>query len=147
MSPVTLAVRLAVTLVVLAASLPASAEQLQRIGTYEAHYSLVPTTFLRPEVASRYGLSRGRDRALLNVSVLDTDGTPVRASLTGTVRNLLEQTEVLEFREVQEGTAIYYLHELRHSDREVLRFHLDITPPDGVSYPLEFQQKMYWEGR
>jgi hypothetical protein len=129
------------------AAATAAAERMQPIGDYRAHYSLVPTLFLKPEIAASYGIRRSRDRALLNVSILDADGAPVRASVSGTVRNLLEQQHALSLREVVEGSAVYYLAEVRHSDREVLRFAFDIVTPDGQRHRLTFQQQMYWEGR
>jgi hypothetical protein len=125
----------------------ADAERKQQSGAYTAHYTLVPTLFLKPDIATAYGIARSRDRALLNVSVLDVDGRPVRARLTGSVRNLLEQQQALTLREVTEGEAVYYLAEVRHTDREVLRFAIDILPPDGPTQTLTFQQQMYWEGR
>ncbi len=129
------------------AAVNAVAEQMQPIGDYQAHYSLVPTLFLTPEVAARYRVVRARDRALLNVSVLDADGTAVAAQVSGVVRNLLGQEQPLALRQVVEGEAVYHLAEVAHSDREVLRFLIDILTPDGARHRLEFSQKMYWEGR
>jgi len=125
----------------------AMAEQKQRLGDWDVHYILVQTSFLKPDIAARHGIVRGRDRALLNISVIGDDGLPVPARVAGTFRNLLEQTTVLEFQEVQEGTAVYYLAEVRHTDRETLRFVIDITPPDGVAQQLRFQQQMFWDPR
>jgi len=45
------------------------AEQMQRFGQYELHYIVIPTTMLKPEIAAEYDISRGKDRALVNVSV------------------------------------------------------------------------------
>ena len=128
-------------------SLNAAAEQKAKLGPWEVHYVVVDTTFLKPEVASSYGVTRGRDRAMMNISVLDPKGVPVAARLSGTLINLLSQREPLEFREVREGEAIYYLAEFKHTDRDVLRFEVDIVPPDGKPQRLEFQQKMYWTDR
>lgn len=134
-------------LAALLAAATASAERKQAIGSYEAHYTLVPTLFLKPAVAADYGITRSRDRALLNVSVLDADGRPVQVQITGTVRNLLEQQQVLDLREVTEGEAVYYMTEVRHTDREVLRFRFDVVTPDGGRHQFNFQQQMFWEGR
>ena len=51
-------------LLLLAALLPlsASAATVQLGGGYQLVYSAFNTTFLEPEIAARYGLSRGRDR-------------------------------------------------------------------------------------
>jgi hypothetical protein len=125
----------------------ARAEQKQQLGPFEAHYVVVNTTFFKEEVAARYGVVRGRDRALVNVSFLDESGTPVPVELSGTVKNLLSQVESLQFREVREGPAIYYLAEIRHTDRETLRFRIQVVTPDGVARELAFQQQMFWDGR
>lgn len=131
----------------LAVALPASAEQKQRLGDWDVHYVLIQSSFLKPEIAARYGIVRGRDRALLNISVLGDDGLPVAVNIGGTVRNLLEQTTALDFRRVEEGTAIYYLAEVRHTDRETLRFAIDIVPPDGSQQRLQFMQQMFQDPR
>lgn len=122
----------------------ALAERMVRFGAYEAHYSLVPTTMLKPAIATRYDLTRARDRALLNVSVLDGNDAPVRAKVSGVVRDLLGQTSDIAFREVAEGEAVYYLAEIRHGDQDVLRFAIDVETPDGMVHELAFQQKLYW---
>jgi hypothetical protein len=137
------AVGLALTLV----AIPTKAEQKRAIGDYDAHYSLVPTLFLKPEIAARHGINRGRDRALLNVSVLDSGDTPVPATVTGHVKNLLGQEHALTFREVRDGPAIYYLAVVQHTDREVLRFAIDITTPDQRPHRLDLTQTMYWDKR
>ncbi|MFW6094344.1 MAG: DUF4426 domain-containing protein [Pseudomonadota bacterium] len=123
------------------------AEQMQAIGDYEAHYSVVPTLFLKPDVAARYDVVRAPDRALLTVSVLDGEAHPVRAQVSGVVRNLLDQARELSFREVEEGPAVYYLAGVDHDDGEVLRFVVQVTAPDGSDHEVTFQQTMYVEGR
>jgi len=137
----------AALLLVAAVCLPAAAEQMRPIGDYQAHYSLMPTLFLNPEVAAGYGITRSRDRALLTVSILDSNGGPVTADVRGRVKDLLGAQQALAFEEVREGAAVYYLATIRHSDRDVLRFDIRITTPDGADHELAFQQKMYWEDR
>jgi hypothetical protein len=139
--------RLAAVMLILISTPAVLAEQKQRLGDWDVHYILFQTSFLKPDIAARHGIVRGRDRALLNISVIGTDGLPVAASITGRFRNLLEQTSILEFQEIQEGTAVYYLAEVRHTDRETLRFVIDITPPDGIPQQLRFQQQMFSDPR
>lgn len=122
----------------------AVAEQFERIGPYEAHYSVVSTTFLKPAVAADYGIVRARDRALVNIAVIDPAAGPVPATVTGTVTDLLGTTRDLEFREVREGEAIYYLATARHGDEETLRFRIDVATPEAGPHQLAFQQKLYW---
>ncbi len=119
------------------------AEQKQTLGDWEVHYVLIPTTFLKPEIAASYDIVRGADRALLNISVLSLEQQPVTADVSGHVTNLLEQRQPLEFTEIREGEAVYYLATIRHTVEEVLRFAVNIVPPDGTSQTLRFQQRVY----
>ena len=121
------------------------AEQKRVFGEYEVHYIVLPTTFLNAKVANRYNLPRGRDRALVNVSVLNSNGEPVMAEVVGRSENLLGQRQTLEFTEVKEGEAIYYLALLRHADEEFHRVTLDISLPDGQVGEIRFQQQMFWD--
>lgn len=122
----------------------AMAEQFEPIGAYEAHYSVVSTTFLKPAVAAGYDIVRARDRALINIAVVDPATGPVPATVSGTVTDLLGNTRDLEFREIREGAAIYYLATARHGDEETLRFRIDVTMPETGTHQLAFQQKLYW---
>lgn len=135
------------TLLLILATPGAWAEQVARLGPWAVHYVVVGTTFLKPEVATEYGVTRGRDRAFMNLSVLDAEGRAVPAEVSGIMINLLSQQQRLQFREVQEGEAIYYLAEFKHTDRDTLRFVVDIVPPDGEPQQLRFQQRMYWDDR
>jgi len=120
------------------------AEQMQRFGQYELHYIVIPTTMLKPSIASEYNISRGKDRALVNVSVLNHEKKPVSARITGDSQNLLGQLQDLDFKQVKEGDAIYYLAEIRFADQEVHRIKIEATAPDGKSTLLKFTQKLYW---
>jgi len=136
------------TLLVTAASLTsfsAMAEQSKQAGNYSVHYVAFASTFLSADMASKYGVVRGRNRALINISVLDKDNKPVRAKLRGTVKNLPGQILRLEFDEVREGDAVYYLAQTRFSDQELMRFDINFVGPDGVSNNIKFEQKLYWE--
>jgi hypothetical protein len=139
--------RLFLTFVLVVQSSTVFAEQLQRLGNFDVHYILLPTTLLKPEVAASYGITRGRDRALLNISVLNRDQLPTAVAIEGHMTNLLGQRQGLEFKEVREGTAIYYLATIKYTDREVLRFNIRLTPPEDSTKELKFQQQMYWDGR
>ncbi len=123
----------------------AHAEQKERFGAYDVHYIIVPTLKLQPEIAAKYDITRGRDRGLLNISVLDAGDTPVAITLSGTSENLLGQRQNLRFQEVREGPAIYYLAVVRYADEEHHRVKVDIDLPDGEVAELRFQQKMYWK--
>ena len=127
------------------ASASASAEQKMVFGEYEVHYIVLPTTYLNAKIADKYDLPRGRDRALVNISVLNGEGVPVKADVTGSTQNLLGQQQQLSFAEVTEGSAIYYLALLRYADEEFHRLALEVKLPDGQVGELRFQQQMFWD--
>jgi len=123
---------------------PVHAQQMQRFGSYELHYIIIPTTTLQPEIAQRYDIQRGKDRALCNLSIIDKNGKGVRSALSGDTQNLLGQRQDLSFTEVVDGDAVYYLAIIRHADEEVHRLNIDVQTPDGTRTNLRFNQKLYW---
>lgn len=137
----------AVALLLLFSAGQAHAEQKKRLGEYDVHYAVVQSTFFSEDIALQYDIVRGPDRALVNLSILDDQDRPVAVALEGTATNLLGQTAGLDFREIREGPAIYYLADVRYTDRDTLRFRVRITTPDGRAHTLEFQQQMFRDGR
>lgn len=123
----------------------AHAEQKAIFGEHELHYVVFNTTFLKPAIASRHGITRGRDKALVNVSILDGAGRAVGVPVSGKVTNLLGQERALPFRRIDEGEAIYYLAPLTYGDQEVLRFELVAELPGRGPARVRFQQRLHWE--
>ncbi|MEX2367245.1 MAG: DUF4426 domain-containing protein [Pseudohongiellaceae bacterium] len=123
-------------------------ETSQTFGDYTVHYIAVNTTFLDPAIASQYNITRGQRRGFLNISVLknnpDAGTTAVTASIEGSRNNMLQQSEPIEFTEVREGDAIYYLGEFEFSNAEPVRFELMIQPEkQGPFYPLQWSTRLY----
>ena len=121
----------------------AQAEQSKRFDDVEVHYVVVNTLFLRPDVASRYHIVRGKDRAIVNVSVMDSAGNPMPAEISGTTINLLSQQAPLEFEVFKEEQAIYYIAPFRYTDQDVLRFRITALVAERDPMELEFQQQMH----
>ena len=86
---------------------PAYAQQMQRFGDYELHYIVIPTTMLKPDIAARYNIRRGKDRALCNISVIAKNGVGVKDALAGSRQNLLGKHQGITLTEVVDGGAIY----------------------------------------
>jgi len=126
-------------------TVPSFAEQKSQLGPYEVHYIAFNSTFVTPEIAKLYDIQRSRYNALINISVLDSrnkNKPAVEVKLSGTARNLIGNQTNLDFKEVREGEAVYYLAQLRFSNEETFRF--EITVDDGKSQQLlKFQQKLY----
>lgn len=129
-------------------TMPTLAGQFKTIKDVEVHYSAFNSTFLTAKVARSYQLKRNGYSAILNISVLDNSqaGKPaITATLTGSARNLIGQTRELEFRQVKEGDAIYYLAEFPISDEEQLTFNIDVNAGIKGTGALKFSQKFYVE--
>ena len=138
------AMRLAAVLALVAGAV-AHAEQKAVFGEHELHYVVFNTTFLKPAIARRYGITRGRDKALVNVSILDGTGRAVAAPVAGKVTNLLGQEQTLPFRRFDEGEAIYYLATLTYEHLEALRFEIVADLPGHGPARVRFQQTLHFE--
>jgi hypothetical protein len=136
--------RLALMLLAFCLSLPAMAEQKQTYGALEVHYSAFNSGFLQPEVAAAVGLVRSKRQGVVNVALLQA-GKASTGVVTGEVRNLLGQITPLSFKQVKEGTAIYYLAQFPFDQQEMLRFTLNIKGADGVPHSFDFNQEFFPE--
>jgi len=123
----------------------AFADQAKSFGAWDVHYIVIPSTFLRPHIATQYDVVRAKNRSLINISVLDKTGQAARGTVTGWASNLLGQQTNLAFREVAEAGAVYYLAEIEHENEDILRFHITATVDGSPKMLVEFQQKLYWE--
>ena len=126
----------------------AVAENSREFGKFVIHYNAFRSDTLEPEVAKNYNLTRRSNRLIINVAVLEkvmnTTGKPAAAQVTGHASNLTGQLKNLEFREIREGTAIYYLAESKFSDGEFLKFELKIKlEGEGQPARLKFDKRFY----
>lgn len=125
----------------------AVAEQARQFGVYKVHYSVVNTTFVDPDVAARYQIVRGKNRAFLNLSIReqleDGGNRAVPAKLKGRTWDLF-QNQFFEFEEIREQGAIYYIGSFEFSDADIRFFDVQILPQGATrSYQLKFQHKVY----
>jgi hypothetical protein len=139
-------IRIALLSLIALVSFSAAADQFKAFDGVEVHYVVVNTLFLQPDVAARYGVVRANDRAIVNLSVIDANGSAMLGEVTGSTINLLSQTAPLQFAVINEGDAIYYIAPLRYTAQDVLRFRLTVNVPDRAPMNLEFQQQMYVGG-
>lgn len=129
-------------------SLPSFAEQFQTMKDIEVHYSAFNSTFLTPQVAHTYQLTRNGYSAILNISVLDRSqaGKPaIEAQISGNATNLVGNSRNLNFKKLTEGDAIYYLAEFPITNEENLTFNIDISAGNKGSGKLRFNQKFFVE--
>ena len=118
------------------------------IGDYNVHFSAQTTDQLPREIAQAYMIQRSKNRAMLNVSVLEeATGTPVPATVTVKTQNLTGQLKNVTMREIREPgdiEAIYYIGETPVANQETLVFDISVRP-DGVEQAsdVRFKRQFY----
>lgn len=122
-----------------------NAENMKKLNDLNVHYIAIGSTFLTPEIAKAYGIERSRYKGLVNIAVLDNtqDGNPAKTvNINGKARNDVGQIKSLDFMEVKEGDAVYYLAQVGYSNEETIYFDINITDK-GKQHNLTFSQKFY----
>lgn len=128
-------------------STPVLAENSITIGDYVVHYNAFRSDTLTPEIAKAYSLTRRNNRLVVNISVQKKEGvstTSAKASVKGFASNLTGQVKQLEFKEVLDGDAIYYLAESKVSNRETLKFDIKVIPEgETIQGQINFSQQFF----
>lgn len=110
---------------------------------HEIHYTSFSSMLIPAETAALHDIKRAKNRIVTNIS-LRRDGKPVAAQVSGTATNLLNQQSQLDFTEVTEQTAIYYLANQLVSERDTLRLSIRIQPQGlDEAYLLEYVRDYY----
>ena len=121
----------------------APAEQFKQFGDWQVHYIAFNASLLSPEVAERYAIVRGRNKGLLNISAIGPSKRGQKMRVEGRYLNLLSQSFPLEFREIEDDGAVYYLAAFDFQNAEVLRFEIAVELPDQGLQTWRFQQALY----
>ena len=84
---------------------------------------------------------------MLTISAIGPGGSGgEKVAVEGRFLNLLGQSTALEFREIEDDAAVYYLAAFDFQNAEVLRFEIAVALPHGVE-TLRFQQPLYAPAR
>lgn len=119
---------------------PAEASSIS-IDGHAVHFNALLTDQLPTEVAQLYNIVRSKNRAMLNVSVIDEDReTSVPADVTVKTTNLTGQLKTVNMRRINEEEAIYYIGETPVANRETLIFDITVIP-EGADTPAEVRFK------
>ena len=129
---------------------PKEIQTSQKFGEYTVHYNVFNSKMVPAQIADTYKLTRGKDSVLLNISLTKTEegkttlGIPAKVSAKAI--NLMQQTKVIEFLEIKEPDATYYLAPFRHTNEEDIRFEVSVLP-EGESKPLNvsFTRRLFTE--
>lgn len=150
---------LSILLISLIAALPAFAQDdtppeaaptSKQFGDVTIHFTVLNTSFLSPQVARSYGIVRGDNKFLVNVAVGKQQGQSsraLRAEVSGSSSDLIHRIP-LQFREVIERDAIYYIAELEiDGKRERRDFRLSVkTDERPQPYDIQFNKQLYRDG-
>jgi len=131
-----------------ALSFSSYAEKSQDFGDYTIHYNAFRSDSLTPEIAKAYQLKRRNNQMVVNITVRKRGEkgatTPAKASVSGFASNLTGQVKNLEFREIHDGDAIYYLAQAQISNRETLKFDIKASPVgEKINASVKFKQEFY----
>ena len=132
----------------MAFTLPAQAAGHKDFGEYQVHWSVLPSTFIAPEVAKANDLQRSKGIGIVNISILkeNEDGTlsPVSGQVEGKVTNDVQQVRFLAFRRIQEGDAVYFISEYQYSSGELMTFTITARPTGGSQdLPVRFAHTLF----
>ena len=121
------------------------AESSTTINGYTVHYNALSTESLPPSVARVYGITRSKNRGLLNISVLKKgEGFEgVEAKLDASATNLTGQMRNIKLRKIKEDNAVYYIGEFSVANEETLDFVIRVTTPDNQSTTLKLRQQFF----
>jgi hypothetical protein len=121
----------------------AVAEQKQQLGNWDVHYIAFPAPMLTPEVAQQYKLQRSKYNGVVNISVLDKDTQESKkVAISGVAKDIQGRQRTLEFSEVTEGDAVYYLAQLPFQNAQQFRFNITINSGEQTQQ-LMFDQTFY----
>lgn len=138
---------LALTLIVSPLAMAQATSEPQRFGDLLVYRTLFNSSFLQPDVAANTGLERGPNVGVINLLVQrQTPQGPVHvdANVRGTVRNMLGQSQDLDFIRIQEDEAIYFVANYRSNQSGVLRFTVTVQGEEGgPEHEMQFHQEFH----
>ncbi|MBF6034970.1 DUF4426 domain-containing protein [Pseudomonas sp. P155] len=116
-------------------------ERQETFGDVTVHYNTFNSTFLTPDIAKAAELVRSKNQGVINVSVIK-DGKPLIANVTGTVKDLTSQSVPLNFRQITEQGAIYYIAQYPVEQQETRTFEIKVQNGDKIN-TINFNQELF----
>jgi len=117
------------------------ADREETFGDVTVHYNTFNSTFLTPDIAKSVEQVRSKNLGMINVSLIK-DGKPLIAQVSGTVKNLTSQSETLNFRQITEKGAIYYIAQYSVPQTETRTFDIKVQIGDKIN-TINFNQEIF----
>ena len=117
-------------------------------GDYQVHWSVLPSTFLAPEVAEANNLQRSQGIGIVNISIMTEDENgqpqPVSGQVEGQVSNDIQQVKFMAFRRIQEGDAVYFIAQYPYQSGELMTFNITARPTGAdKELPIRFAHTLF----
>jgi hypothetical protein len=116
-------------------------ERQEKFGDVTVHYNTFNSTFLTPDIANAAELTRSKNQGVINISVLK-DGKPLMAQVSGTIKDLTSQSVKLNFRQITEQGAIYYIAQYPVDQQETRTFNIQVQTGDKIN-TINFNQELF----
>ena len=116
-------------------------ERKETFGDVTVHYNTFNSTFLTPDIAKSAELIRSKHQGVINISVIK-DGKPLIAQVSGTVKDLTSQSVPLNFKQVTEQGAIYYIAQYPVPQQETRTFEIKVQTGDKIN-TINFNQELF----
>ncbi|MDR6914271.1 hypothetical protein J2X66_001135 [Pseudomonas sp. 3296] len=116
-------------------------ERQETFGDVTVHYNTFNSTYLTPDIAKAAELVRSKNQGVINVSVIK-DGKPLVASVTGSVKDLTSQSVPLNFKQITEQGAIYYIAQYPVDQQEIRTFEIKVQNGDKIN-TINFNQELF----
>ncbi|MDD0996074.1 DUF4426 domain-containing protein [Pseudomonas sp. TNT2022 ID1044] len=116
-------------------------DRQEKFGDVTVHYNTFNSTFLTPDIAKSAELVRSKHQGVINISVIK-DGKPLMAQVSGTVKDLTSQSVPLNFKQVTEQGAIYYIAQYPVPQQETRTFEIKVQTGDKIN-TINFNQELF----
>ncbi|AGY91354.1 hypothetical protein SPICUR_01675 [Spiribacter curvatus] len=131
------------TTLLLAFPMIVNAQQSDRFGEYEIHYSAIPTGMLNERVAREYGIVRSRTQGMVMVTIL-RNGEAVSGRVDILARDEDDELTEIGAQRVREDGWVSYVGTFPIEAGDAFTFEIEVNPhAGGEVYPVAFQQTFY----
>ena len=116
-------------------------ERQETFGDVTVHYNTFNSTYLTPDIAKAAELIRSKNQGVINVSVIKGD-KPVIAQVSGTIKDLTSKSVTLNFRQITEQGAVYYIAQYPVDQQETRTFEIKVQVGDKIN-TINFNQELF----
>jgi len=120
----------------------AQAERKVNLGGLEVHYNTFNANYLQKSIADSVSIIHSGKQGVINITALK-NGSPTSLIISGEIRDLLGKKTPLSFQENRYQGGVYYLAQFPITQREVLRFYIELKESGGAVQRFDFTQEVF----